>query len=343
MVIACTTRHIVSAPANCRYAALSYVWGKVAETSEHIQGRLPDPAPLTIEDALACTQALELDFLWVDRYCIKQDDTKHTMIQNMDRIYNDATITLIDGAGSNSESGLRGVSRTPRRRQTKIKLGEKALNLVPNVKSEINSSKWASRGWTYQEALLSRRRLVFTRSQIYFQCLEMHCCESVTVSMEAGATWADTSFYTDLQVFPRGGKHMTDASEVTDRLREYLRRELTYPSDTLNAFAGVLRRLWYSDDPVYHIWGLPFQPNKVLKALLWMPEPSLGPRLDRKDMFPSWTWAAWRYIPGLLENDCVWPDQRFDVTVEVETTSGELLTIDEYISSMTEKSGRSWL
>lgn len=54
-------------------------------------------------------------------------------------------------------------------------------------------------------------------------------------------------------------------------------------------------------------------------------------------MFPSWTWAAWRYVPGLLENDCVWPDQRFDVTVEVETTSDDLLTVDEYLSSMTER------
>jgi hypothetical protein len=267
-----------------------------------------------------------------------QDDTKHTMIQNMDRIYNDATITLINSAGSNSDSGLPGVSRAPRRKQTAISLKHRRLTLLPNVKSEINSSKWASRGWTYQEALLSRRRLVFTRSQLYFQCHEMHCCESVTITMksEGTSTWADKALETDLQAFPRGGKHVTDATEVADRLQEYLQRQLTYESDTLDAFAGVLRHFWYVPDPVYHIWGLPFQPPRVLKALLWMPQLGAGPHLARKDMFPSWTWAAWRQVPGLLENDCIWQDQRFEVSVEVVTTSGEVLTIEEYISSMTE-------
>jgi hypothetical protein len=29
----------------------------------------------------------------------------------------------------------------------------------------IASPKWSTRGWTYQEAVLSRRRLVFTEGQ----------------------------------------------------------------------------------------------------------------------------------------------------------------------------------
>jgi hypothetical protein len=35
------------------------------------------------------------------------------------------------------------------------------------------SASWFERGWTYQEGVLSRRRLMFTENQVCFQCEEM--------------------------------------------------------------------------------------------------------------------------------------------------------------------------
>jgi len=43
----------------------------------------------------------------------------------------------------------------------------------------IPKTTWSTRAWTLQEAFLSRRRLVFTRDQTYFECASMNCCESL--------------------------------------------------------------------------------------------------------------------------------------------------------------------
>ncbi len=41
----------------------------------------------------------------------------------------------------------------------------------------IKLSDWITRAWTYQEALLSRRRIIFTDEQVYYECESMYCYE----------------------------------------------------------------------------------------------------------------------------------------------------------------------
>jgi hypothetical protein len=38
---------------------------------------------------------------------------------------------------------------------------------------------WSSRGWNFQEGTLSRRRLVFTEAQLYFQCNDKYRLEGL--------------------------------------------------------------------------------------------------------------------------------------------------------------------
>ena len=68
-----------------RYAALTYRWGPTTPQQErsktvmrnvedrHISVHLPN-IPRTISDAIKVTQVLELFYLWVDAFCIIQDD-----------------------------------------------------------------------------------------------------------------------------------------------------------------------------------------------------------------------------------------------------------------------------
>lgn len=65
-VIDVRTRAVIEAPSHCRYAALSYVWGRQKGENGLDEG-LESP-PLVIEDALSVCASLGLEFLWVDRY-----------------------------------------------------------------------------------------------------------------------------------------------------------------------------------------------------------------------------------------------------------------------------------
>ncbi|KAK0750249.1 heterokaryon incompatibility, partial [Schizothecium vesticola] len=79
------------------YAALSYVWGAATETPIIFSGsRLPADIPLVVADAISVCLQLGLQYLWVDRYCILQDDaeTKDAQIRNMNLIYKQAELTI---------------------------------------------------------------------------------------------------------------------------------------------------------------------------------------------------------------------------------------------------------
>ncbi|KAF8850755.1 heterokaryon incompatibility, partial [Acephala macrosclerotiorum] len=159
--------------------ALSYVWGSSKEEFAIQKGAIPGPLPRTIEDTILLTTNLGYRYLRIDRYCIPQDNTanKQIQIQSMGEIYQNSVITVVAAAGSDPHYGLPGIGATLRERQPCVKVGNRTLVYCPYVRKEIRNSKWNSRGWTYQEGLLSQRKLVFTPTQVYFQCSAMHCLE----------------------------------------------------------------------------------------------------------------------------------------------------------------------
>ncbi|PMD16818.1 HET-domain-containing protein, partial [Hyaloscypha hepaticicola] len=183
-VIDCQTRTIIQAPPGCQYVALSYVWGPSTTPSKNTEAQNIPPTiqnePKTISDAIHVTLKLGIRYLWIDRYCIDQSnkDEKHNTIRVMDLIYSNARLTIITTAGENPDYGLPGVRGTVRRVQPRLEVGEHCLvSTLPHPNMSVNNSTWASRGWTYQEGLLSKRRLVFTDHQILYECNGMHCAE----------------------------------------------------------------------------------------------------------------------------------------------------------------------
>jgi hypothetical protein len=44
------------------------------------------------------------------------------------------------------------------------------LSTLPNPVYITSRSAWMTRGWTYQEAVFSKRRLYFTEYQVVFEC-----------------------------------------------------------------------------------------------------------------------------------------------------------------------------
>lgn len=72
------------------YACLSYVWGVPSSTDTSYEPvlALPTLPPRTVADAMTVALHLGLEYLWVDRYCIEQDNhaEKINAIGNMDAI-----------------------------------------------------------------------------------------------------------------------------------------------------------------------------------------------------------------------------------------------------------------
>ncbi|KAF1962713.1 HET-domain-containing protein, partial [Byssothecium circinans] len=184
----CETYDVVPAPTNANYVALSYVWGTTVSDSEapameYDGAHTLDPRiTKTIRDAATAAKGLGYKYLWVDKLCIDQGNAeeKHHQISKMDSIYGSADMTIIAACGQECYYGLPGVNGTPRTPRRNVKAGQ--INVFSSTRhphDHIRSSKWVSRGWTLQEACLSTRRLVFTDTQLYFECNTMHCSETI--------------------------------------------------------------------------------------------------------------------------------------------------------------------
>ncbi|KAJ0109926.1 HET-domain-containing protein [Diaporthe amygdali] len=173
-VIDTKTQEVIKAPDQCKYLALSYVWG---EQSGGSPGHSIQSSPPVIKDAISVTNSMGYNYLWVDRYCISDPEERPRIISQMDQIYANASITIIAAADRDTEMGLCGVSMH-RQLQERVDIQDTALLELPFGHENLTSSKWASRAWTYQEGYLSTRRLIFTNTQILFLCNGMYAAES---------------------------------------------------------------------------------------------------------------------------------------------------------------------
>ena len=134
--------------------------------------------PQTIQDAINCVRELGERYLWVDALCIIQDkpEGKSRLIRQMDCIYENSLVTIVAAPPNEANfplpDGLPGY-----RAGTRLYAQDTAhvqdldiCTLFPSIEMALFSCPWAHRAWTFQEELLSKRRLYFTASQLYFQC-----------------------------------------------------------------------------------------------------------------------------------------------------------------------------
>ena len=297
-------RKIINYPGRgCEYVALSYVWGGVAQKSFKLGstlGRLPQ----TIEDAIACVRILGKRYLWVDSVCIDQSNEieKRDQIGRMWSIYRGAYVTLIALSCKSADTGLpRFAPNRPFCPQLSCRIGGKRLvGLMPTLSHQIWMSHWGSRAWTFQEALLSHRCLYLSNHQLYFQCNAMQCCESLdqtrswahNLSCDSSPSQQGWLSWVTKQTGTGCLRSILDSPSQRlmhwgDKLKYYSYRNMTRDEDALNAFLGVLQVLQteYGDG---FFWGLPVADFQW--ALLW--EAALP--IERRDGFPSWSWAGWK-------------------------------------------------
>jgi len=291
------------------FLALSSVWAN-SQSQLPVQDKLPEDLPETIIDSMVVTIELGFRYLWVDRYCVRQDDEKDKRLQIplMEKIYGSAQLTIIAVAGSDPSYGLPGVTR-PRHRQPRANVGNRTLTWAfsfSSLRDEILSSVWSSRGWTCQEGIVSPRRLIFTDKQVYFQCQDSGFYETVHIPS------CLIGWYRQVTVFPPSRAMRLD-QHIGDRIQEYTCRDLGYQGDILNAFQAIFALYANRYPPIPHIWSIPIDAalklssrhhERFLESISWTLE---GPG-HRRHEFPSWTWAGWKAAVA-----CIHPEYDADV------------------------------
>lgn len=314
-----------------RYLALSYVWPENTETAQttgvqHIQldqarllqfqtpGSLEDPStpfPEEIRDAIELTKMIGERYLWVDRFCIVQDaDDTTSEVMRMDQIYSGAYLTIICGGnhGLFMEAIL---SKIESQNSSPFSMSTALNKIYPNrywnenatyqIRAhyfDLAKSKWATRGWTYQEQILSKRSIVFLEDAIFWEC-DRSVWDGHTLSPKYDGP--PTSESAEM------GKRLTtlrwpDYSLYIDLVCLYNHRDFSYQQDAFVAMSGIFNIL----EPVYpggFIWGLPstfldhsllWQPLQKAKRRVGRPKGSETSTSDQSP--PSWSWCGWQCL-----------------------------------------------
>ncbi|KAF2456453.1 heterokaryon incompatibility protein-domain-containing protein [Lineolata rhizophorae] len=352
-LIDCLDRQIVTLSQEEQFVALSYVWGSVSAPkstgSSHQENDLPE-VPEVVEDAIEVTKNLGYRYLWVDRYCIDQrsHEMKHSQIQQMHLVYSKAQFTIVMAAGEDASYGLPGIRGKRRKEQPMGKaFGRLLVSTLPDPCADIRRSKWASRGWTFQEGLLSRRRLVFTDWQVYFECIGMNCAEVASKPLDLlhikdKGRMQSSAIAENSRILPLKGI-VSSPLAINDFITEYTTRQMTYNSDILNGMLGILQTVRGSRWLVSHLQGVPVAAPyvypltgnfvKIRRSLLegfltnlcWNP---VRPSRRRKG-FPSWSWTGW-FGPVSFTETSAGRGVGFDIEVDLERKSGELVSWAQY-------------
>lgn len=320
-------------PSGSRYICLSYCWPPAkpftltqATLSQLFHERSLEPRmhelPYTIRDAIQCVSDLGETYLWVDSLCIIQDneDEKRHQISQMDRIYTFAFLTLVSASSlteynNNPRCGLPRYRKDTRGAQQVIdKVGNLHLAVPFDTLNRcLESSRWLTRTWTYEERILSRRLIYFTETQVYFQCSCSVFCEDGVGENNpvcariypASNLWNLDSPYASQDSNSDFGSLQLKRTEYADseeaiqeysnHIGAYTMRSMSDNSDILNAFKGIEAvmkrsmntRFWY---------GLP--ESHLDSSILWTLTGTHKRRSVRikgftNPCFPSWTWAGW--------------------------------------------------
>lgn len=304
LLVDVTYGNLTLLPTSTRFVALSYVWGNVA-VLKCVRGnidKLKEPGALfrepfrsalpgTILDAMHAVEASGERYLWVDCLSIVQDSEAEemaTVLKAMARIYASAEFTIVAAEGENADSGLH--------RVLKDRMKSAATETVYEACDDEGSgypwhSRWASRGWTFQETLFSRRLLIFDKAVSWVCGRHIRLEQAPIPTLENETTpvvWPSERPHLGV---PMGLMSLIPRNPALGRwgmiIENYSSRDLTYEQDHDKALAGATE-VMSSTFPGGLYQGLPLFFFDI--AILWQPRANLERRHDE----PSWSWKGWR-------------------------------------------------
>jgi hypothetical protein len=318
---------IVEGRESQRYMALSYRLGKAKpfrlrlrdldQFGKHAildDAQILERLPLTVRHAILLADQLGSDYLWTDVLCIVHDGPTilADQLNKMSAIYAGAATTIVatDGDGADGISGLKSISGPRDLNQAAFVIRDEHLIIQEPEEVEVTNAnvEYNSRGWTYQEYIMSPRKLVFMNQRAHWQCQCHQRRESDS------PRWYGTRCPGPSQ-FIRSG--YPDLHQLSELLSYYNQRDLTYPGDALPAISGLLAVLSRGFEDGF-LYGLPERFFDI--GLGWRPrayglgdcsmETPLETACRRRrgsplacdspstiaaaSEMPSWSWTAWQ-------------------------------------------------
>lgn len=302
--------HITGRHEKTPYVALSYCWGgeqKVTTTAKTLAANLisipKNTLDQTIQDAIVMTKKLGFHYLWVDSLCIIQDnyDDKAKEIQVMDDIFRNATLTIAAASAAHAHQGFLGpkcAAMLESKHKLPLRLPEGELGYITAIaeKTIKGKAKWPleTRAWALQEAILSRRMLIFADGDVRYQCQTLDLYPVVPNPV----VYADR-----IERLPRRHHELKTFLQVKwyDILEDYTRRSLSNENDRLIAISGIVKRLQSrmantvdmdTDEYFAGMWK-----SGIAGNLLWytrspLPINSSMTRSSIAQNSPSFSWAS---------------------------------------------------
>ncbi|KAG5794601.1 hypothetical protein H9Q69_006363 [Fusarium xylarioides] len=311
-----SSRLVVTKPSQqAHYAALSHCWGGKTPTMTTVSNleaytiSLPNDLPQTFEDALKVARALEIPYIWIDSLCIVQDspeDWKHEA-SLMAQVYANAHVTIFADAAPDSTSGfLSPPSRkAPKRFVVPCRNDQSSSGVVHirergflaqqlpyhtwnSRRSGSGQSKLSTRGWVFQERLLSPRTLHFSQNEMAWECRSVCECECSATSLRTLRTTSVMKHFLHPQ---DPDVSLAEANWRSEIVPAYTELDLTFATDRLPAIQGLAnaaQRLRSDDEYICGLW------RKTMKAdLLWYRNAADGNNRRIKDGgAPTWSWGS---------------------------------------------------
>ncbi|KAK4225316.1 HET domain-containing protein [Podospora fimiseda] len=309
-------RLITNPPSNAEYIALSYCWGSphqkipqltttTSTLSQRKSGIPLDIMPQTFQDLVHLTRHLGYKYIWIDALCIIQDDPLdwETEAAKMFSVYRDAVLTVVAGKGGSCHSGflerneksVGSMARIPfeSSSNTRVKGGYLLSDLIDkkvwdaDEPSHMRGAIWASRGWTLQEDVMSRRVVYLTGETGWWRCQRERKGEQEHQSHYSGVKGIGW-----MKMF--SGDDEEEKEKVYARWRvliaEYSERKLSFEGDKYPAVSGLAKSfsgaLGGRDCYLGGIWK-----GDLIRQLLW--ECVHDSKRPKEWRAPSWSWAAW--------------------------------------------------
>ncbi|KAK0719252.1 heterokaryon incompatibility protein-domain-containing protein [Lasiosphaeris hirsuta] len=304
------------------YIALSYCWGlaqTLTTTKETYAARtagIPwDAIPKTLGEAMEFAVALGVPYIWIDALCIRQDDAADWASEaaKMKDVYENALLTLSATSAPDVSAGvfLPRTKLTHRLHAANVSARrpcntthEKLFAYANDHARDMESYPAMSRGWIFQERLLSRRMLYCAHDEIIWECRAGITCECSGAGHHGGpgvnavAKYKRQDWMPPPPPPPSGGPHGVEGggrdwvvmSMWMELLTAYTHREFTQYSDRLVAISGIAKKFAPLAGLGRYLGGVweEFLPAQ----LAWARFPGERARASRRLGGPTWSWGS---------------------------------------------------